>query len=152
QVIELGPVGKLVDPREVDQEQLARIFGRAIEVIEIHRLAAVDDSHADEILLVTDNVDQLELLEERGERVKSLADLRPRLDRDAQRRSIVEDEAQERMSDQPFAPVRDIEIDAGQVRHRQIPVLIARREVIPASIFEIANARDVYAVAVDDRA
>ena len=39
QVIELRLIGEFVDPRQVDQKQPARIVGRGIEAIEVHRLA-----------------------------------------------------------------------------------------------------------------
>src|ERR1700681_1062590 len=64
QVIEFGMIGELVDPPKVDQEQPARIIGRRIEAIEVHRLPSVVGAHAYEVALVTYHVDQIELFEE----------------------------------------------------------------------------------------
>src|SRR5215475_5167439 len=80
QVIELRPIGELIDPGEVDQQQPACIVGRCVETIEVHRLAAVVGAHAHEVSLVTHNVDQLKLLEEGGDGREALADLRACLD------------------------------------------------------------------------
>src|ERR1700693_4392403 len=92
QVIEFGMVGELVDPPKVDQEQPARIVGRGIEAIEVHRLPSGGGAQPYEVALVTYHVDHLELFEEGGNRRNTLADLRPGLDGDAQRRRIVQNE------------------------------------------------------------
>ena len=150
QVIELRPIGEFVDPLQVDQEQPARIVGRGVEAIEVDRLLPVVGAHAHEVVLVAHHVDQLELLEHRGDRRKALADLRPRLDRDAQRRRVVEDETDERVSDRPLHEVGHVEIESDQVRQQHLALLIAHREIIPAAVVEIAHAGDAHAVAVDD--
>src|SRR5215468_2690891 len=67
QVVELGTIGQFVDPRQIDQQKAARIIGGRVEAIEIHRLAAMVGSHADQIALGADHVNQLELLEQRGD-------------------------------------------------------------------------------------
>jgi hypothetical protein len=38
-VVEFRIFGEFVDPREVDKKQPARILGRGVEAIKIHRLA-----------------------------------------------------------------------------------------------------------------
>src|ERR1700716_3289153 len=90
QMIELRPICKLVDPLEVDQQQLAHLVRRSVEAIEIYRLQTVVGTHAHDVTLVADHVDQLELLEEGGDGVEALAHLRPSLDGDTQRRCVVE--------------------------------------------------------------
>ena len=108
-------------------------------------------AHAHEVPLVAHHVDQLELLEEGGDGREALAHLRPRLDRDAQRRRVVEDETQERVPDEPLAPVRDIEIEAGQMRQRHLALFVVHREIVPGAVLEIADSRDAHPVAVDER-
>src|SRR5262249_39766560 len=75
QVIPLWSIGELVDPRQVNQQQPARVVGRCVKVIEIHLLIAMVGPDAHKVMLVTHYIDQLELLEERGDRVKALAHL-----------------------------------------------------------------------------
>ena len=151
QVIEFGPIGEFVDPRQVDQEQPARIVGRGIEAIEVHRLPPVVGAHAHEVALVTHHVDQLELLEHGGDGRKTLADLRPRLDGDAQRRRIVENEAQERVSDRPFGKIGHVEIEGFQVRQLHLALLVTHGEIVSAAIVEVADAGEAHAVAIDHR-
>src|SRR6516162_923417 len=103
-------------------------------------------------MLVTHHIDQLELLEKRSNGVEALAHLRPRLNRDAQRQRVVEDEAQECVPNRPYAPVGDIEIDACEMRQRDLALLVAHREIVAGAVCEIADARDANAVAVDERA
>src|ERR1700733_1499346 len=152
QVVEFRVIGELVDPHKVDQKQPARLVGRGIEAIEIHRLPAVVGAHAYEVALVTYYVDQLELFEEGGNRRKTLADLWSRLDGDAQRRRIVENEAQECMPNRPFDEVGHIEVEGDQVRQQNLPLLIAHREIIPGAVVEVADAGQAHEVAVDDGA
>src|ERR1700677_1373056 len=149
QVVEFGVIGELVDPHKVDQKQPARIVGRGIEAIEIHRLPSVVGAHAYEVALVTHNVDQLELFEEGGDRRKTLADLWSRLDGDAERGRIVEKEAQEHMPDRPFDEVRYIEVEGDQVRQQNLPLLIAHREIIPGTVVEVTHTGQAHEVAVD---
>ena len=101
-MIEFGVIGEFVDPRQVDQEQPARIVSRGIEAIEIHRLASVIGADAHDVALVTYHVDQFKLLKEGSDRREAFADLGPGLDGNAQSRRVVEDEAQESMSDRPL--------------------------------------------------
>ena len=54
------------------------------------------------------------------------------------------------VSDQPLAPIRHVEIEAGQARQRHLALLIAHREVIPAAVVEVADPGDADAVAVDN--
>src|SRR5262245_48160500 len=60
-------------PRQVNQQQPARIVGRDVEVIEIHFLMAMVSPDAHKVMFVTDHIDQLELLEEGGDWIKALA-------------------------------------------------------------------------------
>src|SRR5262249_25651611 len=97
QIVELRPIGKFVDPRQIDKQPTTRVGKRAIELIEVYRLPAVNGAYTNEITLLAHHIDQLELLEHGGDRLETTAYLRPRLDRDAQWRGVVEDETHERM-------------------------------------------------------
>src|SRR6476660_4852098 len=116
QMIELRPIGEFVDALQVDKQQFPHIFDGRVEKIKINRFLAIVRAHADKIPSVSHHVEQLELLEERGDRIKALADLRARLDGDTQRWSVVEGEAHECMGNRAFAPVRHKEIKSRQVR------------------------------------
>src|SRR5688572_8555849 len=150
QVVELWVIGEFVDPSEIDQQEPTRILSRGIQAVEIHRLQAIVGAHANQVALVTHHIDQLELLEEGSDRVKSFADLWPRLDGDAQRRRVVEDETHERVPDQPLAPVGHVEIKGTQVRELHLALLIAHREIIPGSVVEVADTGKANAVAIDE--
>ena len=112
QIVELGVIGELVDPFQIDKQEAARIVSRRIEAIKIRRLAAMIGSHAHEVALAADHVNQFELLEQGGNKRKAFADFRSRLDRDGQRRCIVENEAEERVPNRPLGKIGNIEIDA----------------------------------------
>ena len=45
-VIELRPIGELIDPRQVDQQQPAFIIDGCVEAIEVHRLVSLVGAHA----------------------------------------------------------------------------------------------------------
>ena len=141
---------EFVDPLEIHEEQPPRGLRRNGQVVEEHFLVAVVGAQADQVALFADDVDEFVLLEHRRQRRIAFVRLGPRLDRDAERRSVVEHEAQERVPDGAFHPERHVEVHAGQMRQRHFALLVARREVVPAPIVEIANAGDAHAVAVDD--
>jgi hypothetical protein len=149
QVVEFGAIGQFVDPPKVDEKQATRIGSRGIEAIEVHRLASVVGAHPHKVALVTYDVDQFKLLEHRGDRRKTLADLRTRLDRYAQWWRIVENEAHERMPDRPFGKIGDVEVESGQVRQFQLTLLVAHREIVSGTIVEVADTGQVHAVAID---
>ena len=149
QMIEFGVIGEFVDPREVDQQQPARILGRGVEPVEIRRLSPVIGTYAHDVTLVAYHVDQLELLEHGGDGRKTFAHLRPRLDGDAQRRRIVENEAHEGMPDRPLGEVRYVEVEGDEVRQQDFTLLVPHREIVAGAVVEIADARQAHAVAVD---
>ena len=64
QVVELGLVGEFVDSLQIDQEQSARVVGRHVEMIEVHRLPPMLGADPDDVALLSYQVDQFELLEE----------------------------------------------------------------------------------------
>jgi hypothetical protein len=74
QIVELGVIGELVDPFQIDEQEAARIVSRRIEAIKIRRLAAMIGSHAHEVALAADHVNQFELLEQGGDRRKAFAE------------------------------------------------------------------------------
>src|SRR6516165_6888788 len=98
----LRPIGEFVDPRQIDKQQPPRVGERGIELIEVHRLTAVNGAYTNEVTLFAHHVDQLELLEHGGDRLETTTYLRPRLDRDAQWGGVVEDETHERMRHRSF--------------------------------------------------
>ena len=101
QMIRFRLIGQLVDPRQVNHEQTARIVGRSVQAIEVHRFVSVVRPQSDDIPLLPDHVDQLELLKEGCNGRETLANFRPRLNRDADGRGIIEDEAQEGVRPKP---------------------------------------------------
>ncbi len=115
----------------------------------VHVFIAIVGADTHEVTFLADHVDQFELLEERGDRVKALVHLRPSLDGDVERRRVVEDEAHKRVADGPRHPVGHEEIEPCQVRQRDFAFLVAHREIVPAAIVEIAYAGDAHAVTVD---
>src|SRR5262249_62283194 len=115
QIVKLRPLGELVDPRQIDKQQPPGVGERGIELIEVHRLPTMNGAYTNEVTFLADHVDQLELLEHGGDRLETTAYLRPRLDRDAQWRGVVEDETHASMRHRPFAPVGHEEVQAGQV-------------------------------------
>src|SRR6516162_4367228 len=54
-IVELGVIGELVDPFQIDKQEAARIVSRRIEAIKIRRLAAMIGSHAHEVALAADS-------------------------------------------------------------------------------------------------
>src|ERR1700733_824795 len=63
QVIPLRSIRELVDPRQVNQQQSARVVGGSVQAIEIYSLMAMVGSDAHKVVLLTHHIDQLELLE-----------------------------------------------------------------------------------------
>src|SRR5215470_23980 len=110
QVIELGPLREFVNPLQVDQEEVACPLGGRLDAVEIDLLIAIVGAHAHEVAFITDNVDQLELLEERRNRREAFAQLWLCFDRDTNRRRVVEAKTHKRVSDRSYAPVRDKEV------------------------------------------
>ena len=102
--------GEFVDPREVDKKQPARILGRGVEAIKIHRLAPVVGPHTYEVALVAHHIDKFELLEQGSHRSKAFPHLGTRLYGDAERRRIVKNEAHEGVTNRSFGKVGYIEI------------------------------------------
>src|SRR5262245_7290278 len=115
EMLPFWPGGKLVGPVEVDRQQLAYFLHVGVETVKVDGLPAVGCAHRHDVMLIADHVDQLELLEQRGDRIEALAHLRPCLDGDAQRRCVVEDEAHEGVPHQPLGPIGHIEIEPAQV-------------------------------------
>src|SRR5262249_21250845 len=81
----------------------------------------------------------------------ALADLWADFDGDAHGRRVVEDEAHEGVPDGPGHPVRYEEVDPGEVRERNLTLLVVRGEIVRRAIVEIAHTGQAYVVAVDDR-
>src|SRR5215475_1311503 len=120
-------------------------------MIQIYRFFAIIGTHAHKVIFVAYDVNQLKLFEKGSDRIKAFAHFRPRLDGDAERRSIVEDETEERVRNRPFAPVGDEKIEAGHVRQLYVALFIVGREIIQAPVFEISYAGNMYVVAIDGR-
>src|SRR5690606_7012080 len=95
-------------------------------------------------------VDELELLEQRGDRRVALVTLRSGLDRDADRVCVCKLEAQERMADRPGRPIGDEQIGADQLRQADFTFLVAWSEVVLRPVPEIAYVVEPQTIAVDD--
>src|SRR5262249_51510184 len=67
QVVELRPVGEFVDPCQIHKQQPPHVRGRAIEAIEVYRLAAVNRAYAHDVTFLAHHIDQFELLEHGGD-------------------------------------------------------------------------------------
>src|ERR1700735_1904674 len=80
QVIPLRSIGELVDPRQINQQQSARVVGGSAQESEIECITAMVGSDAHKVVLLTHHIDQLELLKERGDWVKAFAHLWPCFD------------------------------------------------------------------------
>src|SRR5262249_25261739 len=134
----------------IDDQQPTNILARGVEVIEVHRLPAVNRAHAHDVALFAHDVDQLELLEHGGDRLEAPPDLRPRLDGNAKGRGVVEEKTHKSGGYQPLAPVGDVEIQADQVREINLALFVMHREIVPTAVVEIAHAGYADAVAVDE--
>src|SRR6516165_3771009 len=62
QIVKLRPIGEFVDPRQIDKQQPPRVGERGVELIQVHRLAAVNGAYTNEVTLLAHHVDQFELL------------------------------------------------------------------------------------------
>src|SRR5215471_13488675 len=101
-MVPLGAVGQFIDPFEVDAEQPPHSLRRRTDVVQEHVLVAVVCTHAYDVALVADDVDQLKLLEHRRQRAECLANLRPRFDGDTDWwTTVVEVEADKGVRDRP---------------------------------------------------
>src|SRR5262249_44227321 len=148
--IKFGCICEFVDPGQVDQQQPARIVGRRIQVIKIYRLTPVIGTHAHEVTLAAHYINQLELLEEGGDRRKAFADLRSCFDGDAERRCVVECETDERVPDWSLGEVGYVEVETDQVGQLDVPLLVADREIIPRPIIKVTYAGQMHMVSVAD--
>src|SRR5690606_13597267 len=133
-MIELRVISELIDARQVHAEQAPGSRRRYTDAVEVHVFTTVVGPQAHEITLIADHVDQLELLEERGNRRIALIDFRTRLDGNANGRSIVESETQERVSHGTWHPVGDVEVHAVQPGEEHLARFVTRCEVILASV------------------
>src|SRR5262245_22040379 len=109
---------------------------------QVHILFADVGSHADDVTLLADYVDQLELLEQRSERVEALVGFEAGFDRDGQGRRIVEGETEEGVRDRSLHPVGNVEIDARQMRQRYLAGFVTHVEVVAGAIVEVADVAD----------
>jgi hypothetical protein len=73
QVVKLRPIRELVDPIRVGQEQPADILGGRPNAVEVDLLVAVVGANTHDVALGPDDVDQLELLEERRDDPSTVA-------------------------------------------------------------------------------
>src|SRR5215469_7493291 len=98
-------------------------------MVEINILVAIIRAHPHDIAFISDDVDQAELLEERGEGVKSLSNLSSRFNGDAHGRNVIEIESHKRVRDRSGYPVGDVEVERRQMREQDFTRFIMRREV-----------------------
>src|SRR6516165_2895897 len=118
-------------------------------MVKIYVFLPVIGAYTYNVAFITYDVDQLELLEERGNWVEAFADLRPCFDGDAERKGVVEIKTQEGVSHGSLFPVGHKEIQRSKMRDEKLAFLVLHCEIIPAAVFEIAKTSDVHAVTVD---
>src|SRR4030095_6420076 len=87
----------------------------------------------------------------RGDRREAFPNFRPGLNGYADRRSVIEVKTEKGVPNGSLRPVGQIEIQRGQMRDRNLALFVAYGEIIPPPLFEIADAGDAHAVAVDER-
>src|SRR5262249_2485467 len=149
QMVKLWVISEFVDPIDVHEKNSTRIFGRCQDVVKIHVFLPVIGANTYNVALIAHDVDQLELLEERGDWVEAFADLRPCFDGNAERKSVVEVETQEGVSHWSLLPVGHEEIQRSKMRNEKLAFFVSHCEIIRAAIFEIAKTGDKHGVAVD---
>src|SRR6516164_3334797 len=118
-------------------------------MVKIYVFLPVIGANTYNVALITYDVDQLELLEERGDWVEAFADLRPCFDGDAERKSVVEVKTQEGVSHRSLFPVGHEEIQRSKMRDEKLSFFVTHREIIPAAVLEIAKTGDAHAVTID---
>src|SRR5262249_2797879 len=89
QMVKLGSIRKFIDSFQVDQEQPARKLGCYPDAVKKNILFTVIGANPHQIALIPDNIDQLELLEERGDGLETFPDFRPGFDGYADGRSVI---------------------------------------------------------------
>ena len=119
-------------------------------MVKIDILLPVIGAYTYNVALITYDVDQLELLEERRDWVEAFADLRPCFDGDAERKSVVEIKTQEGVSHGSLFPVGHKEIQRTKMRDEKLAFLVSHCEIIRAAVFEIAKTGDAHSVVVDE--
>ena len=154
QVIELCVGMELVDPLRIDQEQPPGEFRRDPRVVEEYFFLPMAGTKSDQVVLLADDVDQLELLEQRSERAQTPPPTSGRvLDGDGERAARPSNRKLRKVCpDRPLGPVGDEEIHAGHARQRNLALLVTDGEIVAAAIVEVAHACDAHAVAVDGHA
>jgi hypothetical protein len=133
---------------EEDPPQVLAWRADAVDVDVLPRLPVVR-AHSDQVALVADDVDELVLLEEAGERGVRLATLLPRLDRDRDVPVAHEAEAHHDVRDRVAHPVARDQVGGAQVRQIEGRVVPARGEVGLGAVVEVANVVERHALAVD---
>ena len=116
-VVPRGRRGQRVHLVEVAEQQLAGVVGGCMSMrYRRHLLAAVAGAHADHVALVGHHVVELVLAEEAAHRRVLLAVLLARLDRDRERRRVLELPARDRVRDARRAPGDQEEVDTDELR------------------------------------
>ena len=103
-MVPLRTIRKLVDPIQVNQKQAPHCVGARLDAVEVQVFFAEVRAHTDNVTLLADDVDQLELLEERRNRLEAFTFLGSRFDGNDNGLGIVEVEAHERVSDRSRNP------------------------------------------------
>ena len=149
EIVPLRVIGEFVDSLQVNPKEGPRIFRRGVDSVKIDVLLAMDDAHTDEVVLVSHHVDQLKLLEERRDGVKPLAHLGPGLDRNANRRGIVEAETEKGVAHRAVVPVGDVKVHGLQMGELHGALLVAHVEIVPVPVGKIAHAGQAHIIAVN---
>jgi len=150
-VVPVRLVGQPLHRFEVVHQDLARLLGRHAHPVKVGVLAAVVRAQPHHVALVRDHVVELVLAEEAEHRGIGLALLLARLDRDRERRRVLELPAHDGVRDQGGAPERQEQVDAGQpveVVRSRLPDLVG---VGLGAVGEVADVLDRDAAVVEAR-
>src|SRR5437899_12934706 len=116
---------------------LRRCGGSAVKIDLFH--AAVVRPQADDVALVSDDVDKLELPVEAADGGVALAGLLPRLNGKTDRQRVGELKADDGMCDPRRAPVVDGNVNAGDLRDAHGPRLPARCVIRLGAVVAVAD-------------
>ena len=118
-------------------------------MVKKHVFPPVIGANTYNVALIAYDVDQLKLLEERGDWVETFADLRSCFDGDAERKGVVKIKTQEGVCHGSLLPVGHEEIQRSKMREEKLAFFVSHCEIIRAAVFEIAKTGDAHTITVD---
>src|SRR5436305_6856193 len=148
-VIPAGFVSQSIERLNVLQKAFARLRWRNRRAVKIDVFVAVICAQADDVALISDNVDKFELTVEPSNGRVGLPKLLAYLDGKAERRCVSELKADDRMRDPGRAPVIDGEVDTSDLRDAYGAHLPMRCVVGLGAVVTVAHVTKRYFVAVN---